>query len=77
MRNRRLTVDNCRGKRAVSCAQSKKVQTFSSDSGIDRKHVKEIAEEYKDRQQRDREQLDLSAEVRLYPWDWEEGGWDM
>lgn len=31
----------------------KRVQTFSSDSGIDRKHVEEIAEEYKDRQQRD------------------------
>jgi hypothetical protein len=26
---------------------------FSLDSGIDRKHVEEIAEEYKDRQKRD------------------------
>jgi len=48
MQNRRLTVDNCRGKRAVSCARSKRVQMFSSKSGIDRKHVEEIAEEYKD-----------------------------
>lgn len=45
MRNRRLTVDNCRGN--VQSAM------FSLDSGIDRKHVEEIAEEYKDRQQRD------------------------
>ena len=31
----------------------KRVQMFSSDNGIDRRHVEEIVEEYKDRQQRD------------------------
>ena len=31
----------------------KMVQMFSLDSGIDRKHVEEIAEEHKDRQHRD------------------------
>lgn len=31
----------------------KRVQMFSSDGGIGRKHVEEIAEECKDRRQRD------------------------
>ena len=53
MQNRRLTIDNCRGNVQSAMRSPKRVQMFSLDSGIDRKHVEEIAEEYKDRQKRD------------------------
>ena len=53
MRNRRLTAVNCRGNVQSAMPSPKRVQMLSLDSGIDRKHVEEIAEEYKDTQRQD------------------------